>query len=138
MEEGKKTDDVVYDPSNHSPRASRGLKMKKRPSLDWYLVPLLVVGFYVLQLDRTNISNALTDTLTQDLGITNSQVNIGNQLMLAGIVIAEIPSNLILQRVGAPVWLTLQVAIWGTIALMQAWCTNVQSFYATRMLLGLF
>ncbi|KAI8715230.1 MFS domain-containing protein [Fusarium sp. LHS14.1] len=106
--------------------------------LDWYLMPILVVGFYVLQLDRTNIGNAITDTLTQDLGITNNQVNVGNQLMFAGIVIAEIPSNLILQRLGAPVWLTLQVAIWGTIALSQAWCTNVHSFYATRFLLGMF
>ncbi|KAK2732263.1 major facilitator superfamily transporter [Colletotrichum kahawae] len=142
MEEEKKTDTVVYDPSNHSPSEGESWTQDEEKAvvrkLDWYLMPLLVVGFYVLQLDRTNISNALTDTLTQDLGITNNQVNIGNQLMLAGIVIAEIPSNLILQRVGAPVWLTLQVAIWGTIALMQAWCTNVHSFYATRMLLGLF
>ncbi|KAJ5006616.1 putative transporter [Colletotrichum sp. SAR 10_99] len=142
MEEEKKTDTVVYDPSNHSPSEGESWTQDEEKAvvrkLDWYLMPLLVVGFYVLQLDRTNISNALTDTLTRDLGITNNQVNIGNQLMLAGIVIAEIPSNLILQRVGAPVWLTLQVAIWGTIALMQAWCTNVQSFYATRTLLGLF
>ncbi|KAF0322850.1 alternative sulfate transporter [Colletotrichum asianum] len=144
MEEEKKTDTVVYDPSNHSPSEGESWTQDeekavvRKSRLDWYLMPLLVVGFYVLQLDRTNISNALTDTLTQDLGITNNQVNIGNQLMLAGIVIAEIPSNLILQRVGAPVWLTLQVAIWGTIALTQACCTNVHSFYATRMLLGLF
>ncbi|KAI8302450.1 putative transporter [Colletotrichum sp. SAR11_59] len=147
MEEEKKTDTVVYDPSNHSPSEGESwtqdeekavVRKSLNQRLDWYLMPLLVVGFYVLQLDRTNISNALTDTLTQDLGITNNQVNIGNQLMLAGIVIAEIPSNLILQRVGAPVWLTLQVAIWGTIALTQACCTNVHSFYATRMLLGLF
>ncbi|KAF4931443.1 putative transporter [Colletotrichum viniferum] len=142
MEEEKKTDNVIYDPSNHSPSEGESWTQDEEKAvvrkLDWYLMPLLVVGFYVLQLDRTNISNALTDTLTQDLGIANNQVNIGNQLMLAGIVIAEIPSNLILQRVGAPVWLTLQVAIWGTIALMEAWCTNVHSFYATRMLLGLF
>lgn len=101
-------------------------------------MPLLIGGFFVLQLDRSNIGNALTDTITTDLGITTNDVNVGNQLMMAGIVVAEIPSNLILQRLGAPVWLTMQMLIWGTIALAQAWCTNIHSFYATRFLLGLF
>lgn len=103
-----------------------------------YLMPLLVAGFFVLQLDRSNIGNAMTDTITQDLGITRNDVNLGSQLMSAGIVIAEIPSNLILQKLGPPVWLTLQMLIWGTIALTQAWCTNIHSFYATRFLLGVF
>ncbi|EAT89632.2 hypothetical protein SNOG_02901 [Parastagonospora nodorum SN15] len=89
-------------------------------------------------LDRGNISNALTDTITQDLGITNDDVNLGNQLMLAGIVVAELPSNMLLQKVGAPVWLTGQMGIWGTIALTQTWVTNKSSFFATRFILGVF
>lgn len=97
-----------------------------------------MLGFFILQLDRSNISNALTDTLTEDLGITSDQVSTGNQLMLVGIVISEIPANLVLQKLGAPVWLTAQMAIWGTIALTQAWCTGLSSFYATRFLLGIF
>ncbi|KAL1864753.1 hypothetical protein Daus18300_007555 [Diaporthe australafricana] len=106
--------------------------------LDFFLLPLLVSGFFVLQLDRSNISNALTDTVTTDLGITSDDVNLGSQLMLAGIVIAELPSNIILQKLGAPIWLTAQMFIWGLIALTQAWCTNRHSFYATRFLLGIF
>lgn len=106
--------------------------------LDCYLMPLLVAGFFVLQLDRSNISNAMTDTLTEDLKITQNDVNLGSQLMSAGVVIAEIPSNLILQRLGAPVWLTFQMGVWGTIALTQAWCTNIHSFLATRFLLGVW
>ncbi|KAL2851979.1 major facilitator superfamily domain-containing protein [Aspergillus pseudoustus] len=106
--------------------------------LDIHLMPLLIAGFFVLQLDRSNISNALTDTITDDLNITPDQVNFGSQLMLIGIVIAEIPSNLILQKIGASIWLTFQMLVWGTIALTQSWCTNIHSFYATRFLLGLF
>ncbi|KAH7385158.1 major facilitator superfamily domain-containing protein [Phaeosphaeria sp. MPI-PUGE-AT-0046c] len=106
--------------------------------LDFYLMPLLVLGFFVLQLDRSNIGNALTDTITKDLGITTDDVNLGNQLMLAGIVISELPSNMLLQKVGAPIWLTGQMGIWGTIALVQAWVTNRSSFFATRFLLGVF
>lgn len=101
-------------------------------------MPLLVLGFFVLQLDRGNISNALTDTITQDLGITSDDVNLGNQLMLAGIVVSELPSNLVLQKVGAPLWLTGQMGVWGTIALVQAWVTNKNSFFATRFILGVF
>ncbi|KAM0320223.1 hypothetical protein ACHAPQ_010018 [Fusarium lateritium] len=67
--------------------------------LDMTLMPLLVLGFYALQLDRSNISNALTDTLTTDLNITKDDVNLGDQLMTVGIIIAEIPSNIILQKV---------------------------------------
>ncbi|XEV07136.1 hypothetical protein FSHL1_012423 [Fusarium sambucinum] len=106
--------------------------------LDMTLMPLLVIGFYALQLDRSNISNALTDTLTTDLNITKDDVNLGDQLMMVGIIIAEIPSNIVLQKLGAPIWLTGQVLIWGTIALTQAWVTNVHSFFATRFLLGFF
>ena len=79
------------------------------------LMPLLVLGFYALQLDRSNIGNALTDTLTTDLNITKDDVNTGDQLMMAGIIIAEIPSNILLQKLGAPIWLTGQVLIWGTV-----------------------
>ncbi|GKU04891.1 nicotinamide mononucleotide permease [Fusarium langsethiae] len=106
--------------------------------LDMTLMPLLVLGFYALQLDRSNISNALTDTLTTDLKITKDDVNLGDQLMMVGIIVAEIPSNIILQKLGAPIWLTGQVLIWGTIALTQAWVTDVHSFFATRFLLGFF
>lgn len=101
-------------------------------------MPLLVLGFFVLQLDRSNISNALTDTITADLGITTDDVNLGNQLMLAGIIVAELPSNIVLQKVGAPLWLTGQMGIWGTIALTQAWCTNKSSFLRNAVPLGSF
>lgn len=101
-------------------------------------MPILVSGFFVLQLDRSNISNALTDTIKKDLGLTQSQVNAGASLMQAGIVIAELPANALLQKVGAPVWLTAQVFCFGIISLAQAWCKNSDSFLATRFILGLF
>ncbi|KAK5065192.1 hypothetical protein LTR84_001029 [Exophiala bonariae] len=106
--------------------------------LDFFLMPILVAGFFVLQLDRSNIGNALTSTLTKDLGITRDEVNAGNQLQIAAIVIFEIPSNIILQRVGASVWITFLAFAWGIIATLQAFCTNKGSFYATRFLLGAF
>src|SRR5271170_3000556 len=62
-------------------------------------MPLVVLGFFMMQLDRGNIANALTDTLLQDLHITTNDVNVRYQLLSLGILLFEIPSNIILQRV---------------------------------------
>jgi len=101
-------------------------------------MPLLMLGFFALQLDRSNISNALTSTITKDLKITSDDVNSGNQLQIAALIAFEIPSNLMLQRFGPPIWITFQSFAWGMVALFQAFVKNKSSFYATRFLLGLF
>ncbi|KAH8886296.1 alternative sulfate transporter [Thozetella sp. PMI_491] len=106
--------------------------------LDCSLMVLLVLGFFSLQLDRSNISNALTSTITKDLGVTTSEISSGNQLQLAGIIIAEIPANMLLQKVGTSLWLTIQCICWGLVGVFQAFISNKASFYATRFLLGLF
>jgi hypothetical protein len=62
-------------------------------------MPLVVLGFFMMQLDRGNIANALTDTILQDLHITTNDVNVRYQLLSLGILLFEIPSNIILQRV---------------------------------------
>jgi hypothetical protein len=60
---------------------------------------LVVHGFFMMQLDRGNIANALTDTILQDLHITTNDVNVRYQLLSLGVLLFEIPSNIILQRV---------------------------------------
>jgi hypothetical protein len=52
-----------------------------------------------MQLDRGNIANALTDTIVKDLGITTNDVNTRYQLLSLGVLLFEIPSNIILQKV---------------------------------------
>ncbi|KAI9729512.1 MAG: hypothetical protein M1818_008484 [Claussenomyces sp. TS43310] len=66
--------------------------------IDFILLPILGLAFFALQMDRGNIGNALTDTITEDLHVTTNQINIGTQLLSAGIVLLEIPSNVILQK----------------------------------------
>jgi hypothetical protein len=75
--------------------------------VDLTLLPILVLGFYTLQLDRGNLGNALTDTIMQDINVNQNLINVGTQLLSAGIVILEIPSNMILQRVSIYILLTL-------------------------------
>ena len=89
------------------------------------------------ELDRGNISNAITDDFQEDVGITQNEFNVGQQMLSLGIVLFEIPSNMILYRVGAGKWLTLQLFLFGTVSTFQAFQNSYGSFIATRFLLGI-
>ena len=99
-------------------------------------MPLLTLGFFCLQLDRGNISNAITDNMMEDVGINQDQFNVGQQMLSLGIVLFEIPSNMILYRVGPGKWLTLQLFLFGTVSTFQSFQSNYASFIASRFLLG--
>ncbi|RKL13130.1 hypothetical protein BFJ68_g7515 [Fusarium oxysporum] len=81
--------------------------------------------------------NALTDFFMADVGITQSQFNVGQQLLSAGIVLLEIPSNFILYRVGPAKWIGSQIIAWGLVATFQAFQKGLGAFLSTRLLLGL-
>lgn len=105
--------------------------------LDLIILPLLTLGFFCLQLDRGNIANAITDSFREDINITQDQFNVGQQMLSLGIVLFEIPSNMILYRVGPGKWLTLQLFLFGTVSTFQAWQNDYGSFIASRLLLGI-
>ncbi|KAJ5740047.1 hypothetical protein N7533_012831 [Penicillium manginii] len=107
-----------------------------RRKIDFILLPTLALAFFCLQMDRGNISAVLTSTITKDLNITTNQINIGTQLLSAGIVLAEIPSNIIMQRIGPRVWLSGQLFAWGLVATFQAFVQSYPAFLVTRILLG--
>ncbi|CAM1508045.1 Fc.00g048930.m01.CDS01 [Cosmosporella sp. VM-42] len=115
----------------------KALVRKATFRIDRTVMPLLILGFFALQLDRGNIGNALTDFFLQDVGITQNQFNVGQQLLSAGIVLLEIPSNLILYRVGPSKWIGSQIVAWGFVATFQAFQKGLGAFLSTRLLLGL-
>ncbi|KAK6541859.1 hypothetical protein TWF694_007637 [Orbilia ellipsospora] len=107
-----------------------------RRKLDFIIIPPLFLGFFCLILDVGNIANALTDTFLKDVGITQDQFNVGQQMLSIGVLLAEIPSNMILYRLGPAKWLTIKIFMFGMVATFQAFQTNYSSFLATRFLLG--
>ncbi|TKX25001.1 MFS transporter-like protein 41 [Elsinoe australis] len=109
---------------------------RAKRKLDLIIMPILTLGFFCLQLDRGNMANAITDRFMEDVGITQNEFNVGQQMLSLGIVLFEIPSNMILYRVGPAKWLTLQLFLFGTVSTFQAWQTNYAAFIATRFLLG--
>lgn len=72
----------------------------------------------------------------EDVGIDQDQFNVGQQMLSLGIVLFEIPSNMILYRVGPGKWLTLQLFLFGTVSTFQAFQKGYGPFIATRFLLG--
>ncbi|KAK4647822.1 uncharacterized protein QC761_104730 [Podospora bellae-mahoneyi] len=107
--------------------------------VDFLIMPLLILGFFALQIDRGNIGNAMTDFFMQEVGITQFQFNIGQQLLSTGIVLLEIPSNIILYRVGPTLWIGCQILAWGAVATFQAFIKGkgLGPYLTTRLLLGL-
>ncbi|KAH7123254.1 major facilitator superfamily domain-containing protein [Dactylonectria estremocensis] len=105
--------------------------------VDLLVMPLLILGFFALQLDRGNIGNALTDNFFVEVGITQNQYNVGQQLLSLGIILLEIPSNLVLYRVGPTLWIGGQIIAWGLVATFQAFQKGLGPYMATRLLLGL-
>lgn len=71
--------------------------------VDTTVLPLLFLGLLVFQLDRMNLASALTAGFATDIGVNQATINLGNQLMFLFIVVFEIPCNMLLQKVCAPV-----------------------------------
>lgn len=76
---------------------------KVRRKLNMTVLSLLFLGFYVFQLERGNISNALTNDFLSKVGVTQDQFNTGQALLFVGIIVGELPSQYVLQWVGPQV-----------------------------------
>ncbi|KAM3531314.1 hypothetical protein NHJ13051_000882 [Beauveria bassiana] len=116
-----------------SPEEEKRAKRK----LDLIIMPILTLGFFCLQLDRGNMANAITDNFMKDVRINQDQFNVGQQMLSLGIVLTEIPANMILYRVGPGKWLTLQLFLFGIVSTFQAFQRGYGAFVATRFLLGI-
>ncbi len=100
------------------------------------LMPLLVAGYILNFLDRTNIALAKA-ALQTDAGISPAAYGLGAGLFFLVYSACEVPSNLILQRVGARPWITRIMLTWGLVSMAMALVRGPTSFYAVRLLLGM-
>jgi len=99
------------------------------------LLPLLVLLFIVSYLDRVNVSFAAL-TMNAALGIDEQVYALAAGIFFIGYFLFEIPSNLILQRVGARRWIARIMLTWGLVSGATAFVTGAHSFIAMRFLLG--
>ena len=100
-----------------------------------HLLPFLFVLYLVAYLDRVNISFA-AQGLSQDLGLSTASYGLGAGIFFLGYVLFEIPSNLILEGIGARRWIGRILLSWGAVACLMAFITSATQFYGLRLLLG--
>jgi ACS family tartrate transporter-like MFS transporter len=100
------------------------------------LIPFAFISYVVAYIDRVNISFAAT-ALQRDLGLSDSQYGFGAGLFFLGYFAFEVPSNLILERVGARRWIARILIGWGIVSMAMAFVRGVNSFYFARIVLGL-
>lgn len=101
----------------------------------WRLLPLLMASFFVAYLDRVNVGFAAL-TMNRELGFSPEFYGWAAGIFFIGYCLFEAPSNYVMHRVGARVWLARIMVSWGLIAAATAFVWNENSFVALRLLLG--
>ncbi|WP_312242053.1 MFS transporter [Pantoea sp.] len=105
--------------------------------ISWRLVPFVALMFFINFLDRTAISFAGPNGMTQDIGLTAVQFGLASGIFFIGYILLEVPSNLALHRFGARRWLARIMVSWGIVSLLFTWVSSVEGLYTLRLLLGI-
>lgn len=99
------------------------------------MLPVLVLMLVINQMDRTNVG-FVQDDLRADVGVSATAYGLGVGLFFIGYALFEVPSNMLLERLGARVWLTRIMITWGAVILGMCFIHDVWAFYGLRFLLG--
>jgi len=99
------------------------------------LVPFLLLMYVLAFLDRANVGFA-KQAFQLDTGISNAAFAFGASIFFIGYALFEVPSNLIMHRVGARVWMCRIMVTWGLVSAAMMFAHTETSFYVLRFLLG--
>jgi ACS family phthalate transporter-like MFS transporter len=99
------------------------------------IIPFIFVCYVLNYIDRVNVSFAKLQ-FKDDLGLTDASYGLGVGLFYVGYILFEVPSNLLLQKIGARKTIMRIMCLWGLISMAMAFVTTPLQFYLARMLLG--
>ena len=101
----------------------------------WRLIPFLCLCLVAAYLDRVNVGFAKLQMM-DDLAFSNTVYGVGAGIFFLGYVLFEVPSNILLHRVGARMWIARIMITWGLIGAAMAFVQTATQFYVLRFLLG--
>lgn len=103
--------------------------------ITWRIVPYVILVYFIGFFDRINIGFAAL-TMNQDLGFSDTVFGLGAGLFFLGYFITDVPSNIILQKVGPRIWLARILISWSVITWFMMHVETATEFYVIRFLLG--
>jgi MFS transporter, ACS family, tartrate transporter len=115
--------------------ATQAIENRTIAKVSWRLLPLVALAYCIAYIDRSNISIASL-TMNKDLGFSAYLYGWGAGIFFFGYFLFEIPSNLILEKIGARIWIARIMITWGIISGLTALVTGPTSFLIIRFLLG--
>jgi MFS family permease len=118
-----------------APSTTRELEASTMRRITLRLVPFLMVCYFVSFLDRVNLGFAALQ-MVRDLNLSSTVFGLGGGIFFLSYFLFEVPSNLLLARVGARLWIARIMITWGVLAGAMASIVGPHSLYAMRFLLG--
>jgi MFS transporter, ACS family, tartrate transporter len=99
------------------------------------IIPFIFVLYIISFLDRVNIGYAALD-MNKALGLTSSALGLISGIFFFGYFLFEVPSNILMHRIGARIWIARILISWGAVVIITAWAQNATHMYILRFLLG--
>ena len=115
--------------------APSAIEAKILRKLRTHIIPLVFILFVIAFIDRINIGFAAL-TMNKALAITSQQFGLLSGIFFCGYFLFEIPSNLLLQKLGARIWIARILISWGIVAILTGLATKTTHLYILRFLLG--
>ena len=119
-------------PNNVSEEIAQSAMRKVR----WRLIPFLFLLYIVAYLDRVNVGFAGIN-MSEDLGFSAAVYGLGSGIFFLSYTLFEVPSNLILARVGVRIWIARIMLSWGVVSTAMLFVNSEMTFYTLRFLLGI-
>ena len=131
------TNQAASVPAYGSPADAESLIEKRAYNkVFWRIMPFLMLCYVIAYLDRVNVGFAKLQ-MAQDLAFSETVFGLGAGLFFIGYFLFEVPSNLLMHRLGARVWIARIMITWGIVSALFMFVKTPTSFYVMRFLLGL-
>ncbi|HWZ92289.1 MAG TPA: MFS transporter [Polyangiaceae bacterium] len=119
----------------YATQAPPDLEQRTMRKVTWKLIPFLCICFMAAFMDRVNVGFA-KQQMVVDLGFSTAVYGFGAGVFFIGYFLFEVPSNLIMVKLGARLWIARIMVVWGLVSMCMAFVHSATGFYFLRFLLG--